>query len=92
MFLPQLTGSLGESHDDGGMILEGRHKATLGAPAVQLGAAEGVVPAKAEEAAKPAVQEPTAIEKAARRTLPFLVRGLIPDEIEGLIPAQVFQQ
>ncbi len=92
MFVPRLGGPWSESHDSEGILLEGRDGATLGTPAVQLGAAEGVVPAKAEAPAKPDVKEPTAIEKAARRTVPALVRGLIPDNIEALIPGEVFQK
>jgi hypothetical protein len=94
MALPRLSGSAGGYLNGGSELinLHGTSREPVGAPAVQLGAAEGVVPAKVEETEKPARKEPSAIEKAARRTLPVLVRSVIPDEVEGFIPPVVFQR
>jgi hypothetical protein len=73
--------------------LHGQGNRPVGAPAVQLGAAEGeVIPVKVEEVGKPAPQEPSLLEKAARRSLPFLVRSVIPDDVEALIPPVIFQK
>ena len=64
-----------------------------GSPSVQLGAPEGgVVPANIEEPAKAESAEPSAVEKAARRTVPFFVRTWIPDQLEGFIPPDVWQK
>lgn len=96
------SGMDGLLNHDGGMMLEGRKKKDGGAPAVDLGApAGGVVQANVEAAPEPQLdpakkkeplREPTAVEKAARRTLPFLLRSVIPDEAEGFIPNSVFEK
>jgi hypothetical protein len=104
LLLPHLSSGLGGFIEpDGVMMLEGKNKKEAGAPAVNLGApGGGVVQAKVEappepqldanEVKKEPAREPTAVEKAARRTLPFLVRSVIPDEVEGFIPISVFER
>jgi hypothetical protein len=81
-------------HANGDMLMmEGRNANPENGPAVDLGAAEGdVVQAKVEEPPKPALKEPSALEKAARRTLPFLLRDALPEQVESLIPPVVFER
>lgn len=89
--VPHLGMRLGSQGDV--MLMEGRNAAPENGPAVNLGAAEGdVVQAKVEEPPKPAAKEPSALEKAARRALPFLLRDALPDQVESLIPPVVFER
>ena len=91
LFLPQLSpDGYDIMQDEEGMM--GRKSRPVGAPAVSLGMAEGVTPAKAEVIAKPEPKPPGAVEKAARRTIPFFIRSLIPDEVEHVIPNSVFEK
>lgn len=82
ILLPQLKDGLSRDSEQGTM-----------APTVQLGTAESVVPANAETPSPdPQTTEPSAVEKAARQMLPAVVRGLIPGDIDLLIPPEVFQK
>jgi hypothetical protein len=84
MLLPKLTGALRGS---------GGESVANGGPAIQLGTPEaGVVPANIEAPADADATEPSGVEKAARRTLPFFVRTWIPDPAEAFIPADVWQK
>ncbi len=94
---PHLKSGLnGLSSPDAGVVLEGAN----GGPSVDLGSPEGgVVQAKVEEPPKPGStdpnakpNDPTAVEKAARRTLPFMLRSLIPTEAQPFIPADAFDK
>ena len=104
MLLPHLkSGMDGFLNHDGGLMLEGRKSNDAWSAGRRFGApAGGVVQAKVEDPPEPKLdpkgakkepaKEPSAVEKAARRTLPFLLRSVIPDQAEGFIPNSVFDR
>jgi hypothetical protein len=74
----------------------GGRESTAGGSGIQLGApagADGVVQAKADQPAgpaKPTVESP--VSKAARRSAPAFLRGLIPDVAQPFIPPDAFDK
>lgn len=90
--LPRMADSGEEFLIEDGEVPLGRKGAPVGAPAVNLGVGTGVEQAKAEAPAPKPKPEPTAVERAALKSLPALIKGLLPSQAGAFVPDTVIQQ